>query len=528
MDKTININLGGTLFKIDEEAFRILRDYLQAINNRFGNVQGGHETVEDIESRIAEIFQSQKGLAGVVTKENVEEMISIIGKPEDFDLNEPETAAPTHSTNKKKMYRNTDDTVIGGVCSGIAAYLDTDAVLFRILFVLFAAFFGVGFFVYLALWIALPAARTDTQKREMYGNSTHSARSQGRKYDSTQLPEAGQYQGYNNPSRLGNALNEIFRAIGRVCYIVFRIILIIIGVSFVLTGFLFILSFVMIFIFKYPGAFSIDSAGVNLVYFPDFMSYIVNPATVPWIIILSSVAFILPMLALIYWGVKMIFWFNARDGVISLVALVVWVMTIAVLAIVLFNEGTSFAQTGKITEESVLSGQPDTLYISARQKISDLKFDKQISLPHEEYSVYLNEEKKELYIRPYLSVDRSDDKTTRVEVRKRSTARTEMEAVKKTEGLIYNYSLRNDTLNINEYFTIPAGRKWSADNIGIQLYVPDGTILKFDAASRILVHSRFHNGYEDYYESRWESGTGLWVMAGDGLEPVTEKTIKKK
>jgi phage shock protein PspC (stress-responsive transcriptional regulator) len=528
MDKTININLGGTLFKIDEEAFRILRDYLQAINNRFGNIQGGHETIEDIESRIAEIFQSQKGLAGVVTRENVEEMISIIGKPEDFDQNETETTASGYTAHKKKMYRNTNDTVIGGVCSGIAAYLDTDPVLFRILFVLFFALFGVGFFVYIALWIALPAARTDTQKREMYGNSYNASRSQGIKYDSNQLPEAGQYQGYNSTSRLGNALNEVFKAIGRVCYIILRIFLIIIGVTFVLTGFLSILSFVMVFIFKYPGAFSIDSAGVNLVYFPDFMNYIVNPATVPWIIFLASLAFILPMLALIYWGVKMIFWFKARDGVVSLIALVVWVMTIAALAIVLFNEGTSFAQTGKITEESVLSGKPDTLYIRTQQKISNLKFDKQISFPHEEYSVYLNEEKKELYIRPYLSVDRSDDKLTRVEVRKRSTARTEMEAIKKSEGLIYNYSLRNDTLKINEYFTIPAGRKWSADNIGINLFVPEGTILKFDEASRILVHSRYHDGSDEYYESRWESGTGTWVMTGDGLEPSTEKPLRKK
>ena len=68
------------------------------------------------------------------------------------------------------MYRNPDDTIIGGVCSGIGAYLDTDPVLFRILFVVFAAFFGVGFFIYLALWIALPAARTESQKREMYGS----------------------------------------------------------------------------------------------------------------------------------------------------------------------------------------------------------------------------------------------------------------------------------------------------------------------------------------------------------------------
>jgi len=140
MDKTININIAGSLFQIDEDAFNILRDYLLAINNRFRNVQGGHETVEDIESRISEIFQSQKGLAGVISKENVEAMISIIGKPEDFDLNEEQPEHQTYSSQKRRMYRNPDDKIIGGVCSGIGAYVDTDPVLFRILFV-------IGFFL---------------------------------------------------------------------------------------------------------------------------------------------------------------------------------------------------------------------------------------------------------------------------------------------------------------------------------------------------------------------------------------------
>ena len=92
MDKTININIAGILFQIDEEAYGILRDYLQAINNRFRNVPGGVETVADIESRIAEIFESQKGTAGTISVNNVEAMISIIGKPEDFDNNDAEPA----------------------------------------------------------------------------------------------------------------------------------------------------------------------------------------------------------------------------------------------------------------------------------------------------------------------------------------------------------------------------------------------------------------------------------------------------
>ena len=165
MDKTININIAGILFQIDEEAFGILRDYLQSINYRFRNVQGGLETVEDIESRIAEIFQSQKGLAGVITRENVEAMISIIGKPEDFDHSEPEPEIPVYSSERKRLYRNPDDTIISGVCGGIGAYLNSDPVLFRILFVLFTVFFGIGFFVYIALWIALLPANTESRKR---------------------------------------------------------------------------------------------------------------------------------------------------------------------------------------------------------------------------------------------------------------------------------------------------------------------------------------------------------------------------
>ena len=67
MDKTININLGGILFQIDEEAYKMLRNYLQSIDMKFRNTPGGNETIEDIETRIAEIFQSQKGTAGIIT-----------------------------------------------------------------------------------------------------------------------------------------------------------------------------------------------------------------------------------------------------------------------------------------------------------------------------------------------------------------------------------------------------------------------------------------------------------------------------
>jgi hypothetical protein len=283
-----------------------------------------------------------------------------------------------------------------------------------------------------------------------------------------------------------------------------------------------------VFIFRYPGAFSFDSSGVNLIYLKDFLSYIVNPSAVPWIIILSTIVFILPMLALIYWGVKMIFWFRARDGVVSLVALVIWVMCVAALSIIGFNEGISFAETGRTTIETVLPKSQDTLYVMADKKIADLKYDKQFSLPHEEYSVFLNDQKKELYIRTYIAVERSDDKLRRMEIRKRSAGHTETEAINKTDGLIFNYNIKGDTLSMDEYFTCPAGRKWSADNVGIKLYIPTGTIIKFEKNPRILLHSSFRNEYDDYLESSWESRNSVWTMTDNGLEPLTEHLIKQK
>ncbi len=518
MDKTININLGGALFQIDEEAFRILRDYLQAITNRFGNTQGGHETIDDIESRIAEIFQSQKGLAGVVTKENVETMITIIGKPEDFGEGDPETTSSYYTTRKRRMYRNPDDTIAGGVCSGLAAYLDTDTVIFRILFVLFSLFFGVGLLIYLALWIALPVARTDSQKRDLYGDSYHKSINKKNAAGSS-VPN------FNSSSGIANALNEVFRAVGKVLYVILRIILIMIGVSFVVTGFLSIFSYVMVFI--YPGIFSFDTHGLNLVDIPHFLRYVVNPSYVPWIMILTTLTIVLPLTALIYWGVKMIFWFKARDGVISLAAFVVWVMAVSALAIIGFNEGVNFAHTAKDSSGSVMQHNPDTLYIVSDKKVADLKYENVISIPHDEYSVFINDDRKELYIRPFLDIERSDDNKTQIEIKKRSAGRTQMDAMKKAEELIYNYKFSGDSLIIDEYFTLPSGRKWSADEVSLSLDIPSGTIIKFYKSSKMFVHSHLYVG-SDCNNSKWESGADCWVMTEDGLETAYKKYAEQK
>jgi phage shock protein PspC (stress-responsive transcriptional regulator) len=530
MDKTININIAGILFQIDDKAYGILRDYLQAVNNRFRHVRGGVETVEDIESRIAEIFESQKGTAGTISVNNVEAMISIIGKPEDFDNNDAEPETHSYTSQKKRMYRNPDDTVISGVCGGIGAYLNTDPVLFRILFVLFTVTFGVGVFLYLALWVALPPANTDSRKREMYGKSYQSVISQKSNTGGSFTSDAPSYnKGYYNTSRIGNAFNEIFRALGRVLYISFRILSVIFGIAFVLLGSLFILSFVMLLVFKYPVSISNGSVDMNLIYLSDFLNYVVNPILVPWVIALALLILIIPMIAVIYWGVKMIFWFRAKDGIFSLVGLVLWVMLIAILAVILFNEGLSFAETARSSVQKVFPHSPQTLYIKAGKRASDLKIEKELNFREEGYNIMINNERKELYIRPYLKVCNSENGDARVELRKRSSGRNEIDAMKKTEDLIYNYSISGDTVILDEYFTVPSGRKWAADNVGINIYLPAGSVLKLDKPSLRLLHSYIS---KEYYAADDMEVTGqssdTWILTDDGLEPADSSKMKKK
>jgi phage shock protein PspC (stress-responsive transcriptional regulator) len=526
MDKTININLGGTLFQVDEEAFVVLRDYLQAINTRFGRVKGGPETVEDIEYRIAEIFRSQRGTAGVISRQNVDSMISIIGKPEDFDLDgeEEEHSRTTFDMPAaKRLYRNPDDTVISGVCGGLGAYFSTDPVLFRILFILFTIFGGIGLLIYIALWIAVPPANSIPRKKEMYGKNYNPA------YNTGVQTSAG--------GRLGNGINEITSALGRVFFVIFRIFMIVFGIILVVTGFLFILSFIMVFVFKFPGAFSHEGLSFNIGYIPEMLKFVVTPSVAPWITFLTSVVFILPMLALIYWGIRMIFWFRARDRYVNLAAFLIWIAAAAALSIIMFSEGISFAESSVSLSKNYLNVKPDTLYVTSGNKIANLKFDQKFSIPDDDYTVFLVDSLKQIYVKPHLRLAVSDDDKISFDIKKRSSGRSREEARDRSEAIVYNYHTGNDTIYFDEYFKIPQGKKWSADFVTINLQLPENTIIYFDRSAEKLFYNNItierHEG-DDVYDS-WDDsiepsdlGGKYWQFTHDGLKNVERSAPKHK
>jgi phage shock protein PspC (stress-responsive transcriptional regulator) len=181
MKKVININFQGRVIPIEETAYDILKQYIDSLRRYFANEEGRDEIIKDIESRIAELFSERlKKGATCITDEDVQSVMASMGRPEDFEAETNGNTAtnagtgaeagaqqqsgqqsqagpgPTYAT-RGKLYRNADDKIIAGVCSGLANYFHIDPVIMRIIFVVLLFTGGSGFLVYLILWVAVPS-----------------------------------------------------------------------------------------------------------------------------------------------------------------------------------------------------------------------------------------------------------------------------------------------------------------------------------------------------------------------------------
>lgn len=180
MKTTITINLGGIVFHIDDDAYEMLHTYLLAIEKQFVSEDERKEVMSDIEIRLAELFNEILGQKrDVIMKEDVTKIVEIMGEPEDFiDEETSQTTGSAKSESKrttynqktsKRLYRDPDNRILGGVCGGLGAYFNTDPIIFRIIFLIIALGMGSGIIIYLILWIAIPEAVTTAQKLEMRG-----------------------------------------------------------------------------------------------------------------------------------------------------------------------------------------------------------------------------------------------------------------------------------------------------------------------------------------------------------------------
>ncbi len=183
MNKTTQINLGGISFSIDEDAFRRLDLYLHELEAHFEYSDSRSEIIADIEARLAELITEKLRGSDIVTIKNVADAVKIMGAPSDID-DEPVTDQTNKRSNYgrqawdiktgKRLFRDPDDKVVAGVCSGLAAYFGIqDPIWVRLGFVLASVTIGFGLIIYIAAWILVPEARTAGDRLAMMGHSAN-------------------------------------------------------------------------------------------------------------------------------------------------------------------------------------------------------------------------------------------------------------------------------------------------------------------------------------------------------------------
>ena len=178
MKKTINVNIAGRIFYVEEDAYSVLDTYLKEVKAHFEKFQDSEEILKDIETRIAEqLMPGTKDATPIVNLETVQKVIATMGSPKDFTeteeglpKKEPGKQQSQEPPNRTKFFRDTDNAILGGVASGIAVHFDMDPLWIRLAFVLVTLAGGSGILLYIVLWIIMPPAETTSQKLEMRGD----------------------------------------------------------------------------------------------------------------------------------------------------------------------------------------------------------------------------------------------------------------------------------------------------------------------------------------------------------------------
>lgn len=188
MKKVININFQGRVIPIEESAYDVLKQYVESLRRFFANEEGRDEIINDIEGRIAELFgETLKKGSTCITDEDVNKIIASMGRPEDFEGEESKVQSQLGSSEQQqssnqrsqyeeaprgRLYRDQNDKILGGVCSGLASYLRVDPTIVRLVFALITFGAGTGILLYILLWIILPSKSLEhiTSSKRLYRN----------------------------------------------------------------------------------------------------------------------------------------------------------------------------------------------------------------------------------------------------------------------------------------------------------------------------------------------------------------------
>ncbi len=519
------------LFYLEENAYNRLFHYLNAIRKSFVGTDGGDEIVQDVESRIAELFAKYIVSKQVILEKEVEEVIGIMGEPEVYTDDETTAQQPIEEKENKerdpikRLYRDSDDAVLGGVCSGIAYYFGIDPVWLRLAFVIALFLAGSGPLLYIILWIVIPKANTTAEKLQMRGEKVNIENIERRiKEEAKIFKERAQAFGEDaskgfRKANVHGRLGEFIQEISGIVFNGFRRILLFmgrsIGVIFILLGGM--LFFVMLsLLFSGGNIISIgNNAQISNFSIRDFLSTFFISENQRDIFLLGLMLVVLwPILGLLTNGFRLLFhpnlrlrWMRTINGIVLVIGLICCIVSGSLLL-------REFSASGRIIENVKLSKiSNDTLNI-AIQPGSEINLKRSLKMGL--WNFYFNDGESYINGRIQLNIDPTEESNFIITGEKNARGLDNKQAINQAASSNYYYRQKGNTIYFNPYFKMKQNI-WRNQQVSMNVFVPQGKFVSFKNGTEQILNNVIT---KEYYENA-ELLNETFQMTAEGLLCVT-------
>ncbi len=515
MKKAIKIHISGYVFTIDEDAYDKLNDWTQKISEQFKDEEGGAEIVSDIEARVAELFsEKMKDEETVISIEEVNEIISIMGMAEDFS--EETTNGNSYETErikfKKRLYRDDDNAFIGGVCGGLGNYFNVDAVYIRLAFVLLVLFGGFGPLIYLILWIITPKAKTAAQKLEMKGervNVSNIEKTIKEEFESVRknIIRQTKSDSYKNVS---SGIEKLILLIFKIIKVVFKVILYFIAGMFIFFGAMFLIILLGLLFFGTIPHFASTSGDIFI--FGTILEAIPISISGFWAQLGLIIVIGIPLITLIYAGIKIIFNFKTNNKIIGITATTLWFIGLFLsLSIGLNIAGNYKNDNQEIKSFNIDKTNSDTLYLES--KIISEEYDEDSQMDLDNYLITKEKGKLKITGHPDFRIEQSYDKSTSLKLKYKSKGKSRRNALNNITQIEYNWSQKDSLITFDDIFKIKGEQKIYGQEVEMILYLPVGKSVYLSPSMEEIIFD-IQN-----VQNMWDNNMTdkIWTMTKDGL-----------
>jgi len=500
MNKTLTISLGGQLFEIEENAYQQLETYINSLKTYFKKDVDGEEIVDDIEGRIAELFiEQQTDNYKIIIKEQVEYVQLKMGTVKDFEPIEEEEIFATSTTSQKqtkqtpktgpkKLMRDVEDRVLGGVSSGLGHYFNISPLLFRLLFlVLF--FMGPGFIIYVLLWIIVPKATTATDKLLMRGLPVNV----------NTLADSVKTRTYSN-NKLIDFVGQLIAYVAKFAIVVAKLLLIVIGIS-LLFGLLAAFGGVFFGFIKSGAILNSFSAGSGFVFWFIKLMFLLVLA-IPIVFVFVLMVYLL---------------FNRNYFRANYVLPLAGLWLICALCVGLYGKilANDFENENIVKQTTTLQ-QPeaDTLFIVIKENDAELVFNDEIAINTNTFNLV----KDGLQIGDVeLTLQPSTNNELNLSVEKFAKGKTEKKAAELAISTNYDWQFDDNTLELSNHIIIDKSTKWRQQKVGLFLEIPEGKIVKLTSEADDFLN-RVNDKIKGTELYSIDEGGITWKMNADGLD----------